>query len=72
MLPGSESSPYYKNCNSGDNIAQETVGAHGNGALCAAAAAGRDGTRNCKFVFEVYRDIYFGVNRVFMHLYREL
>lgn len=71
MLPGSELS-YYKNCNSGDNVAQETAGTHGNRALCATAATGREGTNNCKFVLEVSRDVYFGVYRVLMHSYRNM
>lgn len=57
MLPGSELS-YYKNCNSSDNAAQETAGTHGNRALCATAATGREGTSNCKFALEVSRDVY--------------
>lgn len=60
MLPGSELS-YYKNCNSGDNVAQETAGTHGNRALCTTAATGREGVSNRKFVLEVSRDVYLGV-----------
>lgn len=71
MLPGSELS-YYKNCNSGDNVAQETAGTHGNRALCTTAATGLEGVNNCEFVLEVSRDVYLGVYRVYMRSYRDM